>query len=154
EAGTVLAQDPEPGARLSRATTVKLVVETGAVVVPDVKGLPMATARERLKAAHLKFTETSEPRPGVSPEHIAEQTPKAGEQVSPDTTVTLVIAQAPPKPQKIEVPNVVRIPFEQAKEKLERANLKVAKGEEKATLEFAPGEVLSQKPEQSTPVDS
>jgi PASTA domain len=67
--------------------------------------------------------------------------------------VTAWMFWPPPAQQKVKVPNVVRTPFEQAAEELQRANLMVVKKETKATLEFAPGEVMQQDPAASTSVD-
>jgi PASTA domain len=145
------------------AAALALVVVVGGVaawmfwpqgtIVPDVVGQPIEEARRKLAEAHLKVTETQEPRPNVSPGHVVEQTPSANEEVARDTTVTLVVAVPPPPPQKVEVPNVVGIPFEQAEEKLQRANLKVANKGPQATLEFDPGEVWKQEPEAFASVD-
>jgi len=48
-AGTVAAQEPLAGQRVSRSRPVKLSVSTGMVAVPDLKGLTLSDARARLE---------------------------------------------------------------------------------------------------------
>ena len=84
-AGTVIAQDTAPSTVVARGSTVLLTVSRGPrpVVVPDVVGLPEATAKEKLEA--LGFTvevvraySTMIPRSDVST-----QSPAAGDTIAP-----------------------------------------------------------------------
>ncbi|HYZ77722.1 MAG TPA: PASTA domain-containing protein, partial [Gaiellaceae bacterium] len=59
EKGSVVAQAPEGGARLSQGGTVALTVSAGKpkLGVPDVVGLPVAKAVKRLKTAGLGWNQ-------------------------------------------------------------------------------------------------
>ncbi len=88
--------------------------------VPDVVGLSTTAATERLAqrgySAVVRGRVSSEPLGSV-----LSQTPPAGEELDPGSTVTIVVARGP---STVDVPNVVGLPVDQGLVRLRSANLK------------------------------
>jgi hypothetical protein len=96
--GTVVAQQPPPGASVSAGGAVTYTLSAGPepVVVPDVRGLREAEARRVLSGAGLvileRVTRTSR---AVSAGTALRTAPRAGSRVERGSGVTLVVAQRP-----------------------------------------------------------
>ena len=103
--GMVVAQAPDGGARLSQGANVALTVSAGKpkLGVPNVVGLPVATAVKKLKAAGLGSNQrvvfASAP-----PGRVTTERPAAGTAVKKGATVALTVSRGP---QRVAVPNVV-----------------------------------------------
>ena len=103
--GMVVAQAPDGGARLSQGGSVALTVSAGKpkLGVPNVVGLPVATAVKKLQAAGLGSNQrvvfASAP-----PGRVTAQRPAAGTGVKKGSTVALTVSKGP---QRVAVPNVV-----------------------------------------------
>jgi len=91
--GTVLAQEPVAGERVSRSQAVMLKVSTGTVSVPALAGLTLPDARERLLRIALT---TAKVDSQYSDDHTAgtvvSSRLKAGARVSPHTSVGLTVS--------------------------------------------------------------
>ena len=122
--GMVLAQAPDAGARLSQGGTVALTVSAGKPKqgVPDVVGLPVATAVKRLQAAGLDSSQrvvfASAP-----PGRVTAQRPAAGTAVKKGSTVALAVSKGP---QRVAVPSVVGRRRDDAIARLRSAGLHAA----------------------------
>ena len=103
--GMVVAQAPDGGARLSQGETVALTVSAGKprLTVPNVVGLPAATAVKKLKAAGLGWTQRVV-FASVPPGRVTAERPAAGAAVKKGSTVGLTVSRGP---QRVSVPNVV-----------------------------------------------
>jgi len=100
-AGIVIDQDPTARTRVLSRSFVDLVVSLGAEV-PDVVGMPQATAQTALTKAGLTLgTVTSAGSATVLIGSVISQTPAPGNHVAPGSAVALVISLG------AEVPNVV-----------------------------------------------
>jgi beta-lactam-binding protein with PASTA domain len=103
--GTVVAQAPDGGARLSQGATVALTISAGKpkLGVPNVVGLPIATAVKKLQADGLESNQrvvfASAP-----PGRVTAQRPPAGAAVKKGATVALNVSRGP---QRVTVPSVV-----------------------------------------------
>jgi serine/threonine-protein kinase len=90
--GHAIGTDPEAGTRITRGSSVVLLVST-APVVPDVVGLPLAQARQVLADAGLNSTVSG----GLGgfgilagfTDRVISQSPRPGQPFRPGTTVTL-----------------------------------------------------------------
>jgi eukaryotic-like serine/threonine-protein kinase len=97
--GTVIDQDPEPGALRPPGTEVTLSVSTGqtTTTVPDVIGQDEATAQANLENAGFEVvvreTGTDDPAEDGA---VVSQTPGPGEQAKPDSRVTIYIGRLAP----------------------------------------------------------
>jgi serine/threonine-protein kinase len=101
----VVAQAPQPGAKLSPGGLVALTVSAGPPKqgVPDVVGLKVSEAITRLRAAHLDSRQKivfAREAPGT----VVKQTPAAGATVKKGSPVLLEVSKGP---QKVAVPAVV-----------------------------------------------
>ena len=96
--GAVLAQDPPAGARVAPGAAVSLVVAIApppSVLVPDLVGRSRAEAELLLRQAELGIGEVSE-KPAGRPDRVLAQMPKPGTEVSPGSTVSLVVSASLP----------------------------------------------------------
>ena len=116
----VFAQKPGAGTQLGHGQTVTISISSGRRVVPDVTQLPLATAKQRLAAAHfsssVKRVASSRPK-GI----VVEQAPVAGVTAVSGTTVKLNVSSGA-KP--VVVPRVVGQTQGAAVTTLTRAGLK------------------------------
>jgi beta-lactam-binding protein with PASTA domain/tRNA A-37 threonylcarbamoyl transferase component Bud32 len=96
--GTVIAQSPEPGARVDEGSAVSFTLSAGpaTVSVPDVLCEDKASARSEIQGAGLEYQEGSKTfsdecdgASGV----VIEQNPSPGTNVEPGTTVTVTISR-------------------------------------------------------------
>jgi serine/threonine-protein kinase len=96
-AGTVIRTDPPAGTQVDKGSTVVLIVSSGAtpVQVPNVVGATESAARDTLQSANLKSQVVNVDVPFGSPQAnvVIDQTPAAGEQVAPGSTVTIRIGK-------------------------------------------------------------
>jgi beta-lactam-binding protein with PASTA domain len=119
--GIVFAQDPGAGRELEEGRVVAISVSTGpqAVDVPNLVGLPVEQAEERLRSANLRarpvgvFSE--EPR-GI----VVAQDPRAGEPAAPETVVRINVSQGT---GRVVVPDVVGSTSSQARDELGQVGL-------------------------------
>ncbi|MEV7191595.1 Stk1 family PASTA domain-containing Ser/Thr kinase [Streptomyces sp. NPDC093510] len=143
--GTVMDSDPAAGDRIRQNDGVTLIISLGpeTVKVPDVKNLPLATAKKELKGAGLapgmvtkKFSESIDKGSVLSTDPRAGFTRKAG------SAVALVVSKGRP----VEVPDVTGESQADATEDLEEAGLKVEIAPERVHSDEDKGDVVKQLP--------
>ena len=107
--GTVIGQTPPPGHPVPRNGTITLIVSTNQYPsVPSVVGLSQDAAVARLRDAGFAVAVFSAGSydPGFAPGVVVSQTPKAGAERPPRTTVTIrVNPQPPPSPSPSPSPS-------------------------------------------------
>ena len=143
--GTVLDQDPEPGDRYRRGSTITLTISRGPdrVPIPDVRGKTEEEGRALLDAQRLDVVlaplEFSRDVPAGS---VIEQNPapRATRDTKPGTAVTIVVSKGP---EPTTVPIVEGRPRSEAEKAITGAGL-VAKVIEKFDDDIAAGIVISQ----------
>ncbi|WP_457536376.1 Stk1 family PASTA domain-containing Ser/Thr kinase [Streptomyces filamentosus] len=122
--GAVIGSDPEPGTERSPDSAVALVVSKGAPVdVPDVTGETVEDATASLQEAGLKVTVA--PERVHSPEDagaVAAQSLAEGSRAAKGDTITLTVSRGP---RPVEVPDVVGMTTDEAREELENAGFEV-----------------------------
>ncbi|KQS66870.1 Stk1 family PASTA domain-containing Ser/Thr kinase [Modestobacter sp. Leaf380] len=104
-AGQVVSTDPEAGATVDEGTTVALVVSAGPnpIRVPAVVNLSEDDARANLEDAGFTGDVNSREVDSLEPEGtVVSVDPAAGQQVAPDTTITLGVSGG-----TLPLPNVV-----------------------------------------------
>jgi serine/threonine-protein kinase len=94
---TVVLQNPAPGTSDATSPHVDLLVSLGsrppAYVMPDLTGLTLVEAQQRLAAGGLKLGKISvQETPGALPGTVNAQTPAQGSRVEPGATVDLQVA--------------------------------------------------------------
>jgi beta-lactam-binding protein with PASTA domain len=149
-AGEVISQTPAAGTEVSPGSTVTIVVSTGPapVIVPDVVGDEEADATDTLEEAGVTVSITREPSDTVPAGEVISQTPAAGTEVAPGTTVTIVVSTGP---APVTVPNVVGDEEADASDTLEEAGVTVSVTREPSDT-VPEGEVISQTPAAGTEV--
>lgn len=105
--GTVLEQKPEPGADVTGPTQLEFVVSRGPenamIKIPDLIGLPVPDALDRIRQAGVNFVFSIRPAQNrEAPETVVSQLPAGQSVVSANTKVSIVVAA----PQKLP-PNEV-----------------------------------------------
>jgi len=121
-AGTVLEQEPEPGAVAREGDQVFLVVTAPpeTVSVPDLTDLPLEGAQEALDRVGLQPGEIAlEPSTSVRLGYVLRQSPKAGTQVARATKVDLWVASAPSTPTTREETTTIPRPDEAPEEAIQ-----------------------------------
>lgn len=122
--GAVISSDPEPGTERSPDSAVALVVSKGTPVdVPDIRGESVAEATATLQDAGLKVTVAAERI--NSPEEagtVAAQSLAEGSRAAKGDSITLTVSKGP---RMVEVPDVVDMKTDEAREELESAGFEV-----------------------------
>ena len=88
--GTVLAQNSPAGTVEPQGSPVDLTVSLGAVVVPDVTGVPLAEATRELSSAGLAAG-VSYNKACIEPGHVLTQEPSPQAVVAPGSTVRILV---------------------------------------------------------------
>ncbi|MFJ9794421.1 Stk1 family PASTA domain-containing Ser/Thr kinase [Streptomyces sp. NPDC101145] len=143
ERGTVMGTDPAPGERIRGNGSVDLVISRGPkiVKVPELKGVPLGTAKERLRKAGLAAgVVTEEFDTEVAKGSVVSSDPPAGTERSPDAAVALVVSKGAP----VEVPGAVGRPLAEARDALTDAGLTVEVAEERVHSPHPAGSVAAQ----------
>jgi hypothetical protein len=137
---------PEPG-----QTTAPEPEPPRTVSTPNLVGLTLDQALEKLKAAGLKAGDLERRQTAEAPaRQVLSQFPRAGKEIDLDSPVDLVYAEAPPD-TRIEVPDVVGTQVQQAMETIQRAGLRFTRrSEQSSQAEF---QVLRQEPEAGSRVE-
>lgn len=93
--GTVLSSTPETGVRIAQGERVALVVASGYMEVPTVRGLTGDEARAAVTAAGFVPAESLREVPGLAAGDVLGSEPGAGSVLWVGSTVTIVITSAP-----------------------------------------------------------
>lgn len=134
-----------PGLTTNKAETVK---------VPDVRGMTFEEAKAALKKKDLGIKKS--PKEEASNEYekgeIKSQTPGANEKVKKNSTIFVVISSGE-EAEKVVVPDVINKSEAEAEKALQKAGLKVTKGEAVYDDTIEMGHVISSDPQPGEEVD-
>lgn len=107
--GKVMEQDPSPKTKVKPFSTVNLVISQGREVeVPDLSGMNLEQAEEKLKEVGLSLGKTnSEYSDSVEKDKIISQSPRADEkvQVSSEIDVNVSLGEEEPDQVNVSVPD-------------------------------------------------
>jgi beta-lactam-binding protein with PASTA domain len=145
--GEVVDQNPGPGIKIGRGSTVTIFVSTGKpkVTVPDVRGLTLSDAITKLNAQNLNADPHDVYSATAPAQTVVGQAPAGGEQVFTNTKVRLNVSQGP---HLISIPNVVGTPFANAQSSLKGAGFVVVRKD--APADQPKGEVVATDPQTGT----
>ena len=150
EPGIIISQSPEAGSRVTKGSTVTLIVAASEkdISVTNVYGLSLELAQETLKQDGLTIFKTMK----VSSESVEEgkvvyTDPKAGTIVSSDQEITIFISDGPSTTtvETIKVPDVTGLTQSGAKAFLEKYGFKNVTFTTQDSV-FKKGIVISQAP--------
>jgi serine/threonine-protein kinase len=141
--GKVLSQSPAGGEKTAKGSSVSIVVSKGpeSENVPNVVGLSQATATQRLEEAGFQVQVQTQSSSTATVGTVLEQNPAAGESTPKSSTVTITVAEKPPK-----VPNVVGQLQADAENTLVEAGFVVTVINQATTDQSRVGRVMSQDP--------
>ena len=146
EAGKIISQDPKAGSKADEGTAVNVVVSKGKqeLTVPDLTDMTADDAKAKLEAMGLKaaagegkYSDT------IERNHIADQSPKAGEKAKEGDTITYSLSLGS---EEKAVPSVVGESQERAKSILQEAGFQVNVQEGGYSDQYGAGIVMSQDP--------
>ncbi|MHC6229064.1 Stk1 family PASTA domain-containing Ser/Thr kinase [Arthrobacter sp. MMS24-T111] len=104
-AGIVITSNPAPGQSVGVGTSVELVVSTGKVVVPELRGLSREEAEAALKGIGLVPLVVEVENSQVEPGKVTDQSDPVNAAVEQGKTITVVVAKAPaPTPSPTPTP--------------------------------------------------
>jgi len=145
--GHVVWQDPPPGTLLPRGGgSVRLTPSSGPApaAVPDVVGFDQDVARQVVSAAGFRVSKVDS-LVSVTEEGVVIATrPETGAFLPPGTALELVVSRGA---ADIRIPNLMGIPTEDARQRLENAGLKLGTISTRAARRgVAAGTVVDQRP--------
>ncbi|WP_100445671.1 Stk1 family PASTA domain-containing Ser/Thr kinase [Glycomyces xiaoerkulensis] len=123
--GEVISTSPEAGEEVTAGAAVTLVVSEGLppLEVPDLVGKDEDRAEDELEAAGLEAGDASERFSGTIPEgSVIEHVPGPGEPADYGDEVDLVVSAGP---EPVEVPDVIGMDVDDAREELEELGFTV-----------------------------
>ena len=142
---------PGEGTEVTKGTRVRLIVSRGPeqVTVPDVVGLSRESAEARLRDED--FGVTVEEQESDEPEgDVISQSPEGGSSVARGETVTITVSTGRPQ---VDVPDVVGLSEDDARNRLSRAGLGATSQERTVTDPSQDGVVIEQRPASGTEVE-
>ncbi|GAB3650498.1 Stk1 family PASTA domain-containing Ser/Thr kinase [Glycomyces tarimensis] len=129
DSGEVIGTSPAAGTEIKAGGVVTLIVSDGAppLTVPDLVGLDEDQAEERIEAEGLDVGDVTERYSDTIPEGaVIEHSPGSGEPAAPDQEIDLVVSGGR---EPVEVPDVVGMNLDDAREQLESLGFVVKTGQ-------------------------
>jgi serine/threonine-protein kinase len=147
--GQVIDTSPTAGQQPPVGNHVAIFVSSGppSVQVPDVTTEDVGQAKSTLQSRGFNVTTTPQVSTTVAPGTVISQDPVGGKSAASGSTVTLVVAKAPPT---VAVPNVVGKTHGAANAMLGAAGFPATPQQQTVTNQSQNGIVLSQTPAAST----
>jgi eukaryotic-like serine/threonine-protein kinase len=147
EEGLVVFSEPRGGDSATHGSTVTIFISRGPKLakVPVLVGVQREVAVQRLSARGLSPSVSEEE--SASPQgQVIRQSPSAGTQVEPGSTVTLIVSKGEEEEKEAKVPNVIGKERREAVEAIRAAGLTPAVEEEETEVPSKVGRVLDQFP--------
>ncbi|MHA6967132.1 Stk1 family PASTA domain-containing Ser/Thr kinase [Glutamicibacter bergerei] len=148
--GRVVQSKPNTGESLMKFQGVNLLVSRGPELfeIPALQGLSQTEATSRLADKGLTKVKTSqEYSSSVEDGKVISSSPAAGEMASRKNTISLTLSRGP---APVQVPNVLGLTHEQAKQKFNDVGLKLVVGEKQYSSDIAPELVVAQSTQNQT----
>ena len=153
--GVILNQSPLPGSMIKPGREFRFVVSLGQkqVAVPSVTGKSVRQAMLDLETAGLKLGEIAWAFSDTIPERVVVFSyPAAGTQIPLASFVNLMVNRGRVS-SFTYVPNLIGIPFSDAKKRLEEKSLRVGRIKRKIDDKYLPETVMEQSEPEGAEVD-
>ena len=143
--GKVISSSPEAGTEVEEGTEVTIVVSLGAepATVPDLRGRQASEAESALADAGLSGSSSEEYSDDVAEGQVISQSIDPGEKVDKGTTVSYVVSRGP-ETKYVTVPGLGGYTESGARQRLEKAGLKVGTVSEAYSNTVGAGYVIDQ----------
>ncbi len=155
--GTIIDQNPKPGARVESGIAVDVVVAAPAavtplpVVVPRLSGRTLQEVKSLLARSGLRLgTVASQATGQAQPGTVIDQRPRAGERVERNVAVALVVEAPPPQ---ITVPSVIGTDEKETAAILADSGLRLGQVTSQES-DRPPGTIIDQNPKPGAPIKS
>jgi beta-lactam-binding protein with PASTA domain len=143
KAGRIIKQKPSAGKDVEKGSKIEVVIAKQTMAkTPDLTGMEVEKAIDILGKNRMALGDIKTEYSDASPGKIIGQNPSAGLEVSPSTTVNIVVA----KEMKVQVPSLRGRTKVEAEKYLTNAGLKLGKITERVDNQRRSGTVVSQKP--------
>lgn len=110
-AGLVITTKPAPGQQVAVGSTVEIIVSTGKVVMPELRGMTRAEAEAALKALGLPVLINEVENSQVAPGKVTGQSDPLNALIDQGKTITITVAKAPaPAPEPTPTPTATPKP--------------------------------------------
>ncbi len=154
-AGEVISQTPNAGSSVKTQRIIHLTVSKGgnAMLIPDLKGLTLDQAKERLEKLNLSLGAVENGNdPNEPSEVIISQSPEPGTKTSKGSHINIVINMK----QKVHIPSVIGMSVADAKNTLSSMKLEIGKitASEGVSAEDPDAVVLFQDPASGEVLDN
>lgn len=149
--GLVTRTDPVGGAKVEPNSKVTIFVSAGPapIPIPDVAGLSIVDATQKLAAAGFRVSQTNEPSSTVAAGRVIRTQPGAQTPQAKDSTVAIVVSSGP---KQATVPDVVGLSQSAAVNAISAAGFQVNVSQAVSTNTNI-GKVISQSPAALTKAD-
>ena len=116
--GLVITTKPAPGQQVAVGSTVEIIVSTGKVVMPELRGMTRAEAEKALKALGLPVVINEVENSQVAPGKVTGQSDPLNALIDQGRTVSITVAKAPaPEPTPTPTPTSTSKPTSSASAK-------------------------------------
>ena len=124
EEGKIISQDPKAKTKKKKPVTIKVKVSLGQDTgeMPDFVDKSESVATAFFDKNNITYEVTKEYSDDVPEGYIIKTTPKAGEKIDKDDTVTIVVSRGS-EDKKAVVPNLIGLSESEAKSKVQQRNL-------------------------------
>ncbi|MFI9718706.1 Stk1 family PASTA domain-containing Ser/Thr kinase [Streptomyces sp. NPDC052396] len=149
ERGHVMATDPKPGERIRNTGRVTLTISRGPrrTEVPNVTGMRLAEARQRIEHAGLTVGEIRQQFSGETPQgSVLSTDPRPGTERRPDSPVSLVVS----KGEALDVPDITGLSVDDATSALRELGLQVKIADTQVYSPRNKGDIADQSPAKGT----
>jgi eukaryotic-like serine/threonine-protein kinase len=148
--GNVVQQDPKPGEKVEKGSTVTLGVSSGPGkrIVPDVEGKSQEDAVRALTRAKFTFTLDNEPSSKYPKGIVTRTDPEGGTEAEAGSRVQVFVSSGP---EQVTVPKVTGLKEDEARAEVRDAGLRPIVNEVES--DAPKGEVTAQSPGAGATVD-
>lgn len=145
EEGYIISQSHEAGDTLKKDYTIALVISQGAekITVPNIIHDDFTQAKIQLENNSLVVGEMVYEFSDLPKETVINQSPLAGQEVSENTKIDLVISKGPEE-SLVLIPSLKELTLEEVRERLEPININIGDISYVENLDYESGQVVEQ----------